>query len=265
MSRPTRGPSCRFTRTGLSPALARLSRRVPVLITTATGLVRFRSPLLAESRLMSFPPVLRCFSSPGSLRYAYEFSRRIPYTGRVAPFGDPRINGSLASPRGFSQRATSFIASQCQGIHQMPLFALDRHSPSANRRRTETTSSALHRAVQSFRAHRRHSCSAHNLDHRQTCIAAAARSTVETHAQPPAARSRQRPTPRSATIHLFTMSSHQARPDGPSGIAAVRVIASDTSTSSVRTLDARRRSRLARSARLSPAGPRSPVARRWWS
>ena len=27
----------------------------------------------------------------------------------------------LAPPRGFSQRATSFIASQCQGIHRMPL------------------------------------------------------------------------------------------------------------------------------------------------
>ena len=28
----------------------------------------------------------------------------------------------LAAPRGFSQRATSFIASWCQGIHRMPLF-----------------------------------------------------------------------------------------------------------------------------------------------
>ena len=28
---------------------------------------------------------------------------------------------ALASSRSFSQRATSFIASQCQGIHQMPL------------------------------------------------------------------------------------------------------------------------------------------------
>jgi hypothetical protein len=30
----------------------------------------------------------------------------------------------LAPPRGLSQRATSFIASQCQGIHQMPLRRL---------------------------------------------------------------------------------------------------------------------------------------------
>jgi hypothetical protein len=31
---------------------------------------------------------------------------------------------ALASPPGFSQRATSFIASQCQGIHQMPFSSL---------------------------------------------------------------------------------------------------------------------------------------------
>ena len=30
----------------------------------------------------------------------------------------------LAPPHSLSQRATSFIASQCQGIHQMPLLRL---------------------------------------------------------------------------------------------------------------------------------------------
>ncbi|PGH56664.1 hypothetical protein CRT60_17295 [Azospirillum palustre] len=30
----------------------------------------------------------------------------------------------LAAPRDLSQRATSFIASQCQGIHQMPFRRL---------------------------------------------------------------------------------------------------------------------------------------------
>jgi hypothetical protein len=37
------------------------------------------------------------------------------------PIRRPRDHRSLASPPGFSQRAASFIASQCQGIHQMPL------------------------------------------------------------------------------------------------------------------------------------------------
>ena len=49
--------------------------------------------------------------------------------GVGCPIRRSRDQRSLASPPGFSQRATSFIASQCQGIHQMPFFALDhRHS-----------------------------------------------------------------------------------------------------------------------------------------
>ena len=35
----------------------------------------------------------------------------------------------LAAPRGFSQRATSFIASWCQGIHRMPLSYSDPDFP----------------------------------------------------------------------------------------------------------------------------------------
>ena len=45
--------------------------------------------------------------------------------GVGCPIRRSRDHRSLASPPGFSQRATSFIASQCQGIHQMPLLALD--------------------------------------------------------------------------------------------------------------------------------------------
>ena len=40
---------------------------------------------------------------------------------RVSPFGHPRINARLATPRGLSQPPTSFIGSQCQGIHHAPL------------------------------------------------------------------------------------------------------------------------------------------------
>src|SRR3954449_8106740 len=42
----------------------------------------------------------------------------------------------LAAPHGLSQRAASFIASQCQGIHQMPFRRLisTQHSPNATRR-----------------------------------------------------------------------------------------------------------------------------------
>src|SRR5277367_5982078 len=40
------------------------------------------------------------------------------------PIRKSRDQRVLASPPGLSQRATSFIASQCQGIHQMPLLRL---------------------------------------------------------------------------------------------------------------------------------------------
>ena len=40
---------------------------------------------------------------------------------RVSPFGHPRINARLTAPRGISQPPTSFIGSQCQGIHHAPL------------------------------------------------------------------------------------------------------------------------------------------------
>lgn len=40
---------------------------------------------------------------------------------RVSPFGHPRIHARLAAPRGLSQPPTSFIGSQCQGIHHAPL------------------------------------------------------------------------------------------------------------------------------------------------
>lgn len=43
-------------------------------------------------------------------------------SSRVSPFGYPRIN-LLPTSRGFSQVATSFFASQCQGIRRTPLLA----------------------------------------------------------------------------------------------------------------------------------------------
>ena len=86
----------------------------------ATGLVRVRSPLLAESRLMSFPPATEMFQFAGFASRTYGFSSGYPL--RVGcPIRKSRDQRSLASPPGLSQRATSFIASQCQGIHQMPL------------------------------------------------------------------------------------------------------------------------------------------------
>ena len=51
---------------------------VPVPYKQATGLVRVRSPLLTESRLMSFPPANEMFQFAGFASTAYGFSRRYP-------------------------------------------------------------------------------------------------------------------------------------------------------------------------------------------
>jgi hypothetical protein len=67
-----------------------------------------------------FLRVLRCFSSPGWLSFeCYTFSiAGCPI--RKSP--DYRL---YAATRSLSQLTTSFIASQCQGIHHTPLFALN--------------------------------------------------------------------------------------------------------------------------------------------
>ena len=92
-----------------------------------TGLLRFRSPLLTESRLMSVPPGTEMFQFPGFASTTYEFSRRYP-KGVGCPIRISTDQRLLAAPRGFSQRATSFIASWCQGIHRMP-FSRSRSGP----------------------------------------------------------------------------------------------------------------------------------------
>ena len=122
-----------FTYTGLSPALAGLSRPfylssdnhwpVPRSLATTSGI----SVDVFSSR------VLRCFSSPGSPRhtmYSCADTRcRVGCPIRIST--DQRL---LAAPRGFSQRATSFIASWCQGIHRMPfLYSISRPLPEGRR------------------------------------------------------------------------------------------------------------------------------------
>ena len=50
---------------------------------------------------------------------------RVPahYHWWVSPFGDPGVKGWSAPHPGLSQPPTSFIASQRQGIHRVPLFS----------------------------------------------------------------------------------------------------------------------------------------------
>ena len=140
MPRSTQVPAASFSvsSTGLSPAVAELSSSLPLptpesrmpalqprmVETTRFGLFPFRSPLLWESRLISFPPGTEMFHFPGSASSTLWIHVEIPeHDFRwVSPFRDPRIIGCLAPPRGLSQLATSFFAVQRQGIHLLPLL-----------------------------------------------------------------------------------------------------------------------------------------------
>src|SRR3954452_23538408 len=124
--------------TGLSPSVARLSRRLAYrkLVLNAVplprrsclrrfGLLRFRSPLLAESLLLSFPRGTEMFHFP---RFAppclwIQHGVRRHYPPWVSPFGHRRIKAWLAAPRRFSQLPTSFLASCRLGIHRVPFVA----------------------------------------------------------------------------------------------------------------------------------------------
>ena len=139
MSRGTQVPAVSLwvSGTGLSPALAELSSSFPLPTreshmpalqprlneSSRFGLIPFRSPLLWESRLISFPSGTEMFHFP---ELALDtLCIQMPATEhdlrRVSPFRNPRITECLASPRGFSQLTTSFIAFRRQGIHPMLL------------------------------------------------------------------------------------------------------------------------------------------------
>ena len=84
-----------------------------------TGLVRVRSPLLAESRLISFPPGTEMFQFPGFALSTYVFSRK--YTLRCGlPHSD--ISGSK------SARNSPELFATCYVLHRL---SVPRHSPNA--------------------------------------------------------------------------------------------------------------------------------------
>ena len=86
------------------------------------GLIRVRSPLLAESRLISTPPVTEMFHFTGYrslylwIQYAVTTLWWLGCPIRRSP-GQSRF----AAIRGLSQLVASFIACQCQGIRHVLL------------------------------------------------------------------------------------------------------------------------------------------------
>lgn len=87
-------------------------------------LLPFRSPLLGKSRLISFPLGTEMFQFPRFASLVLCIQTRII---RSLVLGFPiQISSDqslLPAPRGFSQAATSFVASYCQGIHHMRLIS----------------------------------------------------------------------------------------------------------------------------------------------
>lgn len=114
------------------PTAGRLQKRDPTTPTTQPlpgitrdwfGLIRFRSPLLPESRLFSLPAGTEMFHFPAFPPHCLCVQQRVTAHDdcRVSPFGHPRIKARLTAPRGLSWPPTSFIGSWCQGIHRAPL------------------------------------------------------------------------------------------------------------------------------------------------
>ena len=63
-----------------------------------TGLIRFRSPLLTESRLMSFPPATEMFQFAGFASCPYEFSAGYPLLGGLPHSETPGSTIARISP-----------------------------------------------------------------------------------------------------------------------------------------------------------------------
>ena len=116
----------------LWPAFRCRSARLPQWLTAALqprpcgrfGLLRFRSPLLPESLLLSFPPGTEMFQFPGLHSLAYVFGQRMARVVPVPgfPIRIPTDRCALAAPRGVSPYAASFFSSACQDIRHAPFF-----------------------------------------------------------------------------------------------------------------------------------------------
>ena len=120
-----------FTLYGLTSQTVPLTNRFTFAVLNPSmharwfGLFPFRSPLLWESRLISLPPGTEMFHFPGlaSLGLYIQLRMMGHDSHRVSPFRNHRIVGCLAPPRCLSQLTASFIASQRQGIHLLPLIS----------------------------------------------------------------------------------------------------------------------------------------------
>jgi hypothetical protein len=99
---------------------------LPVPKSTAAGLVRFRSPLLAESRLMSVPPATEMFQFAGFASLPYGFRQGYPLPGGL-PHSE--IPGSTIA------RISPGLFAACRVLHRL---SVPRHPPDALHSRSIT-------------------------------------------------------------------------------------------------------------------------------
>ena len=92
---------------------------LPVPKSQATGLIRFRSPLLTESRLMSFPPATEMFQFAGFASCTYVFSAGYRLRGGL-PHSE--IPGSTIA------RISPGLFAACHVLHRL---SVPRHPPDA--------------------------------------------------------------------------------------------------------------------------------------
>jgi hypothetical protein len=108
----------------LSGPTTPITQRLLAITRNRFGLFPFRSPLLRESRLLSLPVGTEMFHFPTlpPPTLCVQVGVMDHYVHWVSPFGNPRIDVWLPTPRGLSQVPTSFFGSWCQGIHRVPLL-----------------------------------------------------------------------------------------------------------------------------------------------
>ena len=96
---------------------------LPVPNAKAIGLFRFRSPLLAESRLMSVPPATEMFQFAGFASPSYEFRRRYP---RELPLAGGLPHSEI--PGSPIARISPGLFAACRVLHRL---SVPRHPPDA--------------------------------------------------------------------------------------------------------------------------------------
>ena len=123
----------RLSPTGLSPSLARHSRRLPLAsVLPSVGpttpvpqgdwfrLGPVRSPLLRASQLISLPLGTEMFQFPRFAPFENGDGTRAPTGCPIRPSWDQCV---CAAPPSLSQLTTAFLASVCPGIPHMPSLA----------------------------------------------------------------------------------------------------------------------------------------------